>query len=66
MQKYSRMRRDRYDGDHILPRAIYPENPISRWRIIFGVGFEDVFAVGASLARKFVGLQAGMSGIVFK
>jgi hypothetical protein len=59
------MRRDCDDRDLIFPRAVAPEDAIGARRSVLGVGFEDflLFVVRIGDAVKFVGLEAGMTGV---
>ncbi len=59
----SRMRCDCYDGDYVLAWTVVPKDSIGSRRVVFGVGFEDVFAVGAGFGTEFMGIQTRMARI---
>jgi hypothetical protein len=57
------MRRDRHHRYHVLARSLEPEDAVCAGGLVFGIGFEYVFALGAGQRAEFVGAQAWVAGM---
>lgn len=58
------MRRNEEDRDCGFPGAVIPKNPIRGRRRLFGVRLENRLAVRTVQRHIFMGLKAGMAGIL--